>query len=155
VLFWLGFWFWWEHPGADLGRFFASLAVVCTWGDRPASGLVGGGPWVTRRCPRRFGADLCPSPGRAAGAVFFYRGSRSEMSGWIERAGSARPGPAKFRRRVYSTQDAFGWVRQLMVSISPWMGCTPSRIQEVRRYVKFNRGMASKECRWFVPLLWV
>jgi hypothetical protein len=21
VIFWLGFWFWWEHPGAELGRF--------------------------------------------------------------------------------------------------------------------------------------
>jgi hypothetical protein len=30
----------WEHPGAELGRFFASLAVVGTWGDQPPSGAV-------------------------------------------------------------------------------------------------------------------
>jgi hypothetical protein len=31
VVFWLGFWFWWEHPGAELGRFFASLAMLGTY----------------------------------------------------------------------------------------------------------------------------
>jgi hypothetical protein len=38
----------WEHPGAELGCFFASLAVVGTWGDQPPSGVVGGGPRGTR-----------------------------------------------------------------------------------------------------------
>jgi hypothetical protein len=66
MVFWLGlwFWFWWEHPGGELGCLFASLAVVGTWGDQPPSGVVGGGPQVTRRCPRLCGADLCPWPGR-------------------------------------------------------------------------------------------
>jgi hypothetical protein len=72
VVFWLGFWFWWEHPGAELGRFFAPLAVVGTGVDQPPSGVVGGGPRVTRRCPRRCGADLCPWPG--GGGRFFSMG---------------------------------------------------------------------------------
>jgi hypothetical protein len=50
VVIWLGYAIWWEHPGAELGCFFfASLAVVGTWGDQPPSGVVGGGPRVTRR----------------------------------------------------------------------------------------------------------
>jgi hypothetical protein len=68
VVFWLGFWFWREYPGATLGRVLAPLAVVGTWGDQPPSGVVGGGPRATRRCHRRCGADL--PPGRSAGAVF-------------------------------------------------------------------------------------
>jgi hypothetical protein len=73
VVFWLGFWFWWEHPGAELGRFFASLAVVLgTWGDQPPSGVAGGGQRATRRCPRRCGADLRPWP--ACGGRFFPGG---------------------------------------------------------------------------------
>jgi hypothetical protein len=53
VVIWLGYAIWWEHPGAaELGCFFASLAVVGTWGDHPPSGVVRGGPRVTRRCPR-------------------------------------------------------------------------------------------------------
>jgi hypothetical protein len=72
VVFWLGYAIWWGHPGAELGCFFAFLAVVCTWGGKPASGVVGGGPWVTRRCPRRSGADLFPWPGR--GGRFFPGG---------------------------------------------------------------------------------
>jgi hypothetical protein len=60
VVIWLGYAIWWEHPGAELGCFFASLAVAGTWGDQPPSGVVGGaGPRVTRRCPRRCRADLC------------------------------------------------------------------------------------------------
>jgi hypothetical protein len=69
---WLGYAIWWAHPGAALDRFFDSLAVVDTWGDQPPSGVVGGGPRVTRRCPRRCGADLCPWPGR--GGRFFPGG---------------------------------------------------------------------------------
>jgi hypothetical protein len=94
VVFWLGFWFWWEHPGAELGRFFASLAVVGTWGDQPPSGVVGGGPRVTRRCPRRCVADLCGG----AGAVFFFRGG-TRRDKWLDRTGTwrARLGPAKIK----------------------------------------------------------
>jgi hypothetical protein len=44
VVIWLGYAIWWEHPGAELGCFFASLAVVGTWGDHPPSGVVRGGP---------------------------------------------------------------------------------------------------------------
>jgi hypothetical protein len=51
--------------GPNRAVFFASLAVVGTyWGDQPPSGVVGGGPRVTRRRPRRRGAGLCPWPVR-------------------------------------------------------------------------------------------
>jgi hypothetical protein len=53
VVFWLGFWFWWEHPGAELGRFFASLAVVGTWGGQPPSGVVGGGTPLSHKSGTR------------------------------------------------------------------------------------------------------
>jgi hypothetical protein len=86
VVFWLGFWFWWEHPGAELGRFFDSLAVVGTWGDQPPSGVVGGGPRVTRRCPRRCGAGLCPWPG--GGGRFFSGGSLRDK--WLGRTPAYR-----------------------------------------------------------------
>ena len=72
VVFWLGFWFWLGYLGAVLSRFFVSLAVVGTWGDQPPSGVVRGGPRVTRRCPRRCRADLCPWPVR--GGRFFPGG---------------------------------------------------------------------------------
>jgi hypothetical protein len=53
VIFWLGQWFWWEHPGAELGRFFASLlAVMGTWGGQPPSGVVGGGAAGHAAVPR-------------------------------------------------------------------------------------------------------
>jgi hypothetical protein len=72
VVFWLGFWFWWEHPGAEMGRLFASMAVVGTWGTShqvgwsvEARGSRGGAPG---------GAALTFAPGRAAGAVFFSGG---------------------------------------------------------------------------------
>jgi hypothetical protein len=80
VVFWLGFWFGREHPGAELGRFFASLAVVGTWGDQPPSGVVGGGPG---------GAALTFAPGRAAGAVVFSGGSLRDK--WLDRAGRVCP----------------------------------------------------------------
>jgi hypothetical protein len=65
VVFWLGFGFWWEHPGVTLGRFFASLAVVDTWGDQPPSGVVGGGPRVSHAAvPPPGGAALTFAPGR-------------------------------------------------------------------------------------------
>jgi hypothetical protein len=94
--FWLGFWFWWEHPGAELGRFFASLAVVGTWGDQPPSGVVGRGQRVTRRCPRRCGADLCPWSGR--GGRFFQGGVLRDR--WLDRAGAACP---SWARKNYDT----------------------------------------------------
>jgi hypothetical protein len=52
--------------GPNWAVFFASLAlaVVGTWGDQPPSGVAGGGPRATWRCPRRCGAGLCPWPGR-------------------------------------------------------------------------------------------
>jgi hypothetical protein len=43
VDFWLGYAIWWENPGAALGRFFDSLAVVGTWGDQPATKWGGRG----------------------------------------------------------------------------------------------------------------
>jgi hypothetical protein len=42
VVIWLGYAIWWEHPGAELGCFFASLAVVGTWGG-PATKWGGRG----------------------------------------------------------------------------------------------------------------
>jgi hypothetical protein len=87
VVFWLGFWFWWEHPGVELGRFFASLAVVGTWGGQPPSGVVGGGPWVTWRCHRRPRADVSFWPGRRP--RFFPGGSLRDK--WLDRAGEVRP----------------------------------------------------------------
>jgi hypothetical protein len=71
-------------PMGRIGLFYRLLAVVGTWGDQPPSGVVGGGPRVTRRCTRRCGADLCPWPGR--GGRFFFRGVPSEISGWVDRA---------------------------------------------------------------------
>jgi hypothetical protein len=100
VGFWLGFWFWWEHPGAKLGRFSPPWPWWAPRGTshQPPSGVVGGGPWVTRRCPRRCGADLS-------------RGVPAEISGWIDRAVAARLGPAKIKKgtplrlKITSTTD--------------------------------------------------
>jgi hypothetical protein len=73
---WFGYAIWWELPGAELGCFFASLAVVGTWGDShqvgwsaEARGSRGGAPG---------GAALTFAPGRAAGAVF-WGGGGSEI----------------------------------------------------------------------------
>jgi hypothetical protein len=97
VGFWLGFWFWWEHPGAELGRFFCL----------PGRGGHLGGPatkWGGRERPAGHAAvppaALTFVPGRAAGAVFFSGGGPSEISGWIEPAGSAGLGPAKIKKGV-------------------------------------------------------
>jgi hypothetical protein len=55
--------------GPNWAVFFASLALVGTWGDQPPSGVVGGGG-----CGSRGGAPAGPAlafaPGRAAGPVF-------------------------------------------------------------------------------------
>jgi hypothetical protein len=96
VVFWLGFWFWWENPGAELGRVFATLAGGGTGGDQAPCGVAGGGRRVTRRCRRRCGGVLCPWPG--GGGRFFPRGIPSEVSGWIERARRARLGPARIKK---------------------------------------------------------
>jgi hypothetical protein len=55
VVFWLGFWFWWEHPGAELGRFFRlpgrgrHLGGPATkWGGRGPAGHAAVPPAV--RC---------------------------------------------------------------------------------------------------------
>jgi hypothetical protein len=53
VFFWLGHAIWWEHPGAALGRFFDSLAVVDTWWDLPPSGVAAGAVFFSGVCPRR------------------------------------------------------------------------------------------------------
>jgi hypothetical protein len=62
------------------------------WGGRvrPVGHAAGGAPGGGS------GAGLCHWPGR--GGRFFLRGVTSEISGWIERAGSARPGPANFKK---------------------------------------------------------
>ena len=60
--FWLGFWFWLGHLGAALAHFFASLAVVGAWGDHLPSGVVGGGPRVTRRPVLAVRAYVSPGP---------------------------------------------------------------------------------------------
>jgi hypothetical protein len=86
LAFWLGCAIWWEHPGAELGCCFASLAVVFTWGPRPASGVVGGGPWSRGGAPG--GPALTFAPGRAAGAVFFQGGSLGDK--WLDRTGGVR-----------------------------------------------------------------
>jgi hypothetical protein len=103
VVFWLGFWFLREDPGATLGRFFASLAVVGTWGEhQPPSGVVGRGPRATRRCHRRCRAGLClPLPlAGPRGPFYSFRGVPSEISGWLDRTGGppAGLGPAKIKK---------------------------------------------------------
>jgi hypothetical protein len=81
VVIWLGYAIWWEHPGAELGCFFASLAVVGTpWGDQPPSGQVG---WSGEARGSHGGAPgsaaLTFAPGRSAGAVFFQGGALEAM----------------------------------------------------------------------------
>jgi hypothetical protein len=95
VVFWLGFWFWWEHPGAALGRFFASLAVVGTWGGQGAATKWGGRrrPAGHAAVPLAVAAPLTFAPGRAAGAVFFQGGTRRDK--WLDRAGRVCPSWAR------------------------------------------------------------
>jgi hypothetical protein len=91
VVFWLGFRFWWVGGGThgpNWAVFFASLAVVDTWGDQPPS--VG---WSGEACGARGGATrgaaLTFAPGQAAGAVFSHGGGRRRDK-WLDRAGVAR-----------------------------------------------------------------
>jgi hypothetical protein len=62
--------------GAPRGRIGLFFSPPWPWwapgGDQPPSGVVGGGPHVTRRCHRRCRADLCPWPG--CGGRFFPGG---------------------------------------------------------------------------------
>jgi hypothetical protein len=95
VVIWLGYAIWWEHPGAGLGCFLASLAMVGTWGDQPPSGVVGGGPRATRRCHRR----CSPLPLAGLRGPFFFPG------GWFwwevarsNRRGTPVLGPPKLRK---------------------------------------------------------
>jgi hypothetical protein len=92
--------FWWERPGATLARFFASLAMVDTWGDQPPSGVVGGGPARGPRGGAPGGAALPPPPGRAGGAFFFFWGGGRFGDKRLDRAGVARRswGPAKIKK---------------------------------------------------------
>jgi hypothetical protein len=97
------------------------------------------------RCPRRR-VRRWPLPLAGPRGPFFFRGVPSEISGWIERAGSARPGPAKFkkgaavlgkygletahmryrrrRRQAIDGRAVFGWP----VCLAPSGGQTPPRL---------------------------
>jgi hypothetical protein len=97
VVFWLGYAMWWGHPGAELGCFFLPPWPWCApGGDSQQVGWSGEARGTRGGAPG--GSALTFASGRAAGAVFFFRGVSSEISDWIERAGSARPGPAKNKK---------------------------------------------------------
>jgi hypothetical protein len=82
----------WEPISAEMGCFVASLAVVGAWGHQLPSGVVRGGPRVTRRCHRR--------PGSSTNATGSSATELAKFPGWVEYwardlAWGARPGPRK------------------------------------------------------------
>jgi hypothetical protein len=90
VVIWSGYAIWWEHPGAALGRFCASVAVGGTGGGAATHGGGRGRPAghaarchrpAVRRCPLPLAGHAGPRGPFSPGVWFWWEVARSNRRG--------------------------------------------------------------------------